>query len=161
MVKAQSTQQSFVVGNGIILYILNTGDRVPIILEEKKWNAEILHAVNVVTFLIHAPMAISGIDKCFLTLTQFKFFHKPFLWHIIIRMPKKLFLLFLLLFCVVRTQKIVWFRKKVPDVNFMICCNYVISLDKGTKNAKKIKLLVVYSQEEINEKIQMTSCGSF
>ena len=74
-----------------------------------------------------------------------KFFHKPFLWHIIIRMPKKLFLLFLLLFCVVRTKKIVWFRKKVPDANFMICCNYATSLDKGTKNTKKIKLLVVYS----------------
>ena len=69
MVKAQSTQSSFVVGNGIILYILNTGDRVPIILEEKKWNAEILHAVNVVTCLIHALMVISRIDKCFLTLT--------------------------------------------------------------------------------------------
>ena len=32
--------------------------------------------------------------------------------------------------------------------------------DKGSKNDKKLKLLVVYSEEKTNEKIQVTSCRS-
>ena len=63
----------------------------------------------------------------------------------IIGISKKLFLLFLLLFCLVRTQKIVWFRKKVSDGNFIIRCNYATLSEKGSKNDKKLKLVVVYS----------------
>ena len=58
---------------------------------------------------------------------------------------KKIFLLFLLLFCVVRTQKIVWLRKKGSDPNFIICCSYATSSDKSTISDKNLELLVVYS----------------
>ena len=47
LMKAQSTQKSFVSDNGI-LCMSKAGERVPLTLEEKNWNAEILFAVNVV-----------------------------------------------------------------------------------------------------------------
>ena len=57
-------------------------------------------------------------------------------------------------------KKVVWFRKKVSFANYIICCNYATSLGKGSKNDKKLKLLVVYSWEKMNQKIQVTSSGS-
>lgn len=47
MVKAQSTQRTFTSDNGT-LYMSKGGDKVPLTPEEKKWNAEIFCAVNVV-----------------------------------------------------------------------------------------------------------------
>ena len=55
------------------------------------------------------------------------------------------FVVSFIVFCLVRTQKKGWFRKKVLDANFIICCNYATSSDKGSKNDKNLKLLVVYS----------------
>lgn len=47
MVKAQSTQRTFTSDNGTF-YMSKGGDKVPLTPEEKKWNAEIFHVVNVV-----------------------------------------------------------------------------------------------------------------
>ena len=68
----------------------------------------------------------------------------PFSCKLLLGCQKNYFYCFSYFFCVVRTPKIVWFRKKVSDSNFIICCNYATSPEKGSKNDKKLKLLVVY-----------------
>ena len=70
MVKAQSTQKSFISDNGIPC-MSGAGDIVPLSPKRKneKQKFYMQLTLKTITYLIHLLVTISFIDECFLTLT--------------------------------------------------------------------------------------------